>query len=167
MSADGEAVVRVATPADAEAIAGVHVAAWRAAYRGLMPDALVDGFSLEERRRRWRENLAAAAPGVRTTVLARAGHVAGFASVGPSRDEPGGGEVWAVYVLPEAWRTGAGGRLLADGLADLARRGLAPVTLWVLEGNERAIRFYERAAFRLDGGRKLELDLPHLRMRRP
>jgi RimJ/RimL family protein N-acetyltransferase len=157
-------MVRLAEVSDADAIADVHVAAWHAAYRGLMPDAMVDGFTLEARRERWRKNLAERARGGRTTVLERAGQVVAFASFGPSRDEAGSGEVWALYARPDAWGTGAGRTLLDEGLAYLEGVGLGRVMLWVLDGNARAIRFYEAAGFRLDGGAKQEGGLPHRRM---
>ena len=50
--------VRWATADDAAAIAAVHIASWRAAYRGLLPDAVLDSLSLEARTDHWREWLA-------------------------------------------------------------------------------------------------------------
>jgi hypothetical protein len=46
--------LRPATPADAAAVAYVHVQAWRETYRGIMPDAVLEGPSVEERARAWR-----------------------------------------------------------------------------------------------------------------
>ena len=51
--------VRAATPADAAAIAGVHVRSWQAAYRGIVPDEVLDGLSLPDREQRWRSILRA------------------------------------------------------------------------------------------------------------
>jgi len=42
-------MIRPATPEDARAIAEVHVASWRYAYRGLLPDDVLDRLSVEER----------------------------------------------------------------------------------------------------------------------
>lgn len=154
--------IREATIDDARAIAEVQVAGWQAAYRGLMPDAVLDGVTLAVREPAWVKNLAERR-GSRTTVLEREGRVVAFGCFGPSRYEEGLGEVWALYVAPAAWRTGAGRALLDEGLRFLD----APaVMLWVLECNARAIRFYEACGFRLDGTRIEKDALPQLGMRR-
>ena len=141
------------------------MAGWQAAYRGLMSDARLDAFTVEVRAPAWKRNLAGGGR-ARTSVLERAGHLVGFASVGPSREADGWGEVWALYALPAAWGTGAGRALLADGLDWLAARDLRRVMLWVLDGNARAIRFYRAAGFALTGTREIRDDLPHLEMTR-
>ncbi len=73
---------------------------------------------------------------------------------GAARDDdlPGGtSEVYAIYVHPDAWSTGAGRALMTEALVQL---GDVAVVLWVLEDNHRARRFYERAGFVADGSRK-------------
>lgn len=154
--------IRMATRGDARAIAEVQVASWHTFYRGLMPDAKLDAFTLEAREAAWREILAGESRS-RTTVLERE-HVVAFASVGPSRHLEGWGEIWALYAHPDAVGTGAGRALCEEGLSHLAERGFSRIMLWVLEGNVRAIRFYEAAGFHLDGGTMAPEDLPHLRM---
>lgn len=90
--------------------------------------------------------------------------VIGFAAFGPERDEdyqPGQplreppehrrAELYGIYVLPSRWSTGAG-RALMDGVLSLTERaGYTDISLWVLEVNIRARRFYEKAGFRLTG----------------
>lgn len=159
-------MIRTASIEDALGIAEVQVASWHAAYRGLMPDARLDAFTLELRHGAWTRILADPDDRARTTVLVRDARVIGFASVGPSRDDEGWGEVWALYAHPAQWGTGAGRALLEEGLTYLEEHGFARTMLWVLEGNARAIRFYEQAGFALDGRTKLDSDLPHLRMQR-
>jgi RimJ/RimL family protein N-acetyltransferase len=158
-------MIRVAGVGDARAIAEVQVAGWHAAYRGLMPDERLDGFTVEVRVPAWARHLAGGSRS-RTTVCEHAGRVVGFISVGPSRDVDGWGEVWALYALPETWGTGVGRALLAEGLAWLAARDLRRVMLWVLDGNARAIRFYRAAGFELTGAAERKDDLPHLEMSR-
>ncbi len=171
--------VRRATVDDARSIARVHVEAWRAAYRGLMPDTVLDAFTgvegdpvsrsaaLDASERRWRDNLVKMPAQGRTAVAERSGSVVGFVTAGPSRASPVLGEIWALYASPDTWGGGFGRALLDDALAFLATNHLADVELWVLEGNARAIRFYEAAGFRFDGATKDEEGLPHLRMLRP
>ena len=163
--------VRLALPADAGAIARVQVASWRAAYAGLMPEALLAGLSVEKREAAWRDRLEHPQdPERRLFVVEVSGEVLGFASTGGSRDEdaePGTAEVLAVYLAPAAWGRGLGRALFGEAVDDLRARGWTRVTLWVLEGNGRAIRFYESAGMRPDGGAKVEVEegapLPHVR----
>ncbi|HEX8645801.1 MAG TPA: GNAT family N-acetyltransferase [Thermoleophilaceae bacterium] len=142
--------VRRAGPADAAAIAEIHVGAWRAGYRGLLPDAVLDGLSVGVRRRAWEERLAGAdAPP--TLVAEHEGAVAGFCAL-----EPGGGEVAALYVDPGRWGSGAGAALLGAGLELLREHGAKEAVVWLLAGNERARRLYRRFGFAADGGEKRE-----------
>ena len=71
----------------------------------------------------------------------------GFASVGPSRDEHGIGELYAIYVDPDRWSPGAGRALIERARSDCAT-AYAEATLWVLEDNPRARSFYEAPAGR-------------------
>jgi ribosomal protein S18 acetylase RimI-like enzyme len=84
--------------------------------------------------------------------------VVGFAASLASRDDASSecGEVSAIYLLPDAWDLGVGRTLMDATLIHLAEQGFHEVTLWVLEGNERAIRFYERAGFWPDGSTKVD-----------
>ena len=146
--------VRSATAADADAIARVQERGWQRAYRHVFPvEVLERGGFIQAAR--WRERLVHPPRGWSTFVAERNGIVVGFTSVGPSRDERGIGELYAIYVDPEDWSTGAG-RALIEHAEEQLRGEYAEVTLWVLEDNPRARRFYERAGWALDGGRKAE-----------
>ena len=145
--------VRSATPDDAAAIAQAHVLSWRTAYRGLLPDHILDQLSIERRTEFWRGVIEG--PGDdRVWVAEVGGGVAGFASTGPARDDDIGacaGELYAIYLLPEAWSIGAGRAMLEAASADLAAGGFRPLVLWVLTDNARGRRFYEAAGWRPDG----------------
>ena len=147
------ATVRLATPSDAEAIGVVHVDSWRAAYRGIVPDQILAGLSVERRAASWRETIEWARD-ERVWVIERDDHVYGFAATGPARDDDavaGSGEVMAIYLDPAAWSTGLGRRLFAAAVEDLGQRGFGPLVLWVLTGNARGRHFYEAAGWRPDG----------------
>ena len=78
----------------------------------------------------------------------------GFAAFGPSRDgdaPPGTGEIPAIYLAPEVVGGGVGRELFEETVATLRRTGYARATLWVLEANDRARLFYERAGWVRDG----------------
>jgi RimJ/RimL family protein N-acetyltransferase len=144
--------VRRARADDAAVIAEVHADTWRAAYEHVFGA----------------ERLAARTPDVAlwAGVLARGrsdvhvaheGGVVGFVSTGESRDPEAVAELYAIYVLPRAWGTGAGTSLMRAGLdAMRARFSGEEAVLWVLEDNPRARRFYEREGWALDGARKEE-----------
>jgi len=51
--------LRRGIPDDAEGITRVHVASWRSAYRGLVPDPLLDQVDMSARAERWRGILGA------------------------------------------------------------------------------------------------------------
>jgi L-amino acid N-acyltransferase YncA len=122
--------VRRGTQADAGPIAAVHVRAWQVAYRGLMPDGLLDGLSVAEREEMWRTLTGEARPVVYVAV--QDGVVVGFCAAGPSRDddaEDGVAEIGAIYVDPDVWRRGVGQELMNVALRDLHDDGWRWVTL--------------------------------------
>ena len=143
--------VRLATADDADGIARVQERGWQGPYRHIFPREKLDrgGFIDPER---WRTRLATPPPGW-TTLVAEAGEVVGFASVGPSRDEQAIGELYAIYVDPDAWDTGAGRALIERAERQLDEE-YDEATLWVLEDNARARRFYEIAGWSPDGAVK-------------
>jgi GNAT superfamily N-acetyltransferase len=148
--------IRTATPDDAAAIAAVHVASWQATYRGVFPDEVLDGPDLPADRLRLWERLLGAdrPPGHAAWVAEVDGDVVAFAGVRPSGDddaEAGTGQVWGIYALREAWGTGVGRALLTTAVDALRDAGFRSATLWVLDSNARARRFYERAGFAPDG----------------
>ena len=92
-----------------------------------------------------------------TLVAEVDGAVVGFAQLGEDREEGSEtGELFAIYVLPEAAGAGVGRALMAETLARLRAEGFAEAILWVIEDNPRTRRFYELAGWRLDGGVKDE-----------
>lgn len=143
--------VRRATVADAVAIADVHTRSWQAAYTHVFGQEKLAGIDAGRRRAAWERAIEGGAVVLVAEVDER---VVGFASVGPSRDPPGAGELYAIYVLADAWGTGAGTALMAAAVAALRDSGDAEAILWVLEDNPRARRFYEREGWRLDDARK-------------
>jgi GNAT superfamily N-acetyltransferase len=169
-------VVREATVDDAEAIARVHVASWRSAYRGLVPEAVLNGLSVERRTTGWKEWLDREGHGPivansMTWVAEVEDVVCGFANAGPCRDEDATdrtGEVHAIYITEDVWDAGVGAALMNAAVSWLRER-FAHATLWVLEGNARGRAFYEKGAWAWDGTRQTldfdGTDLPEIRYR--
>jgi ribosomal protein S18 acetylase RimI-like enzyme len=143
------AELRDATPADACAIATVLVQSWRAAYRGLLPDDVLAGLSVSDRERFWSDILTARPVHVRIVVAVTGDAIVGFAATGPplvpdDRTDPTLGDLYALYLDPGVWRRGIGTRLHAAALDRLRSCGFTHAGLWVLDTNERALRFYIR-----------------------
>jgi GNAT superfamily N-acetyltransferase len=152
-------VVRTAEAVDAEAIAKVQVESWRAAYRGLMPDELLDGLDTANRAAAiWRQVCNGA--GWATLVVEDGGAVLGFCHVCPARDADLNSrvtaELTAIYVDPIVWGRGCGRLLCERAVAEARQRGATSMALWVLEGNDAARGFYERLGFLADGAKKTD-----------
>lgn len=150
--------VRTAAVEDARGVALVHVASWQRAYRGLIPDEVLDGLSVDQREVGWRRIIGDSDAGGRTIVATRAGEIVGWASFGPGRDdgESERGELWGLYAHPEAYSTGVGHALISAVEAALRADGFDGAYLWVLDGNDRAATFYERHGWIEDGAVKLD-----------
>jgi GNAT superfamily N-acetyltransferase len=145
--------VRQATSADARAIETIRVHGWRTAYRTVFPADELDAMPIDDTR--WLHRLTEPPPGWSIVVAEHDEQVVGFTATGPSRDEQGIGELYAIYVAPHDWSRGAGRALIAEAERTL-RETYDEATLWVLEDNPRARRFYELGGWSLDGARKAE-----------
>ncbi len=153
--------LRDATPADAHAIANVLVQSWRAAYRGLLPDDVLAGLSIPDREQFWSDALTARPPHTRAVVATIAGAIVGFAATGPplipaDRADPTLGDLYALYLAPDVWRRGIGTQLHAAALDRLRSCGFAHAGLWILDTNERALRFYYRHGWTDTGRSQLD-----------
>jgi ribosomal protein S18 acetylase RimI-like enzyme len=161
-------VVADAVPADAEAIAALHAASWRATYRGIMPDAFLEREADDNRRRHWLTRMYTPAPG-QLVLKATCEHVfAGFACAYLDADYQWGALLDNLHVAPELTGRGVGARLLNDMLDRVSRaRPASRLHLWVFESNTRAQRFYERLGGILVEERSMEvlpgLHVPELR----
>jgi GNAT superfamily N-acetyltransferase len=143
--------VRGAVLEDAQAIAELDIATWRAAYRDLMPQPYLDALSLDEQTERFARGLGRdTARGKRTLVADDEGVMAGYAVVGPD-DGSTDGLLFLMYVAPDRWGTGIGRALMQMSRAALVELGYRRAALWVLEANARARRFYEADGWRPDG----------------
>lgn len=135
------------TDAEIKGKAFVHWKCWQDIYPGLVSQEYLEKFTLEkseEKAFQWRDNILVAKDGDR---------VVGFVGCGQhGPEDPDTGEVFALYVLPEYQGTGVGQRLMDAALDKLS--ACPHLCLWAVKGNERAIRFYEKNGFRLNGEEK-------------
>lgn len=137
--------IRLATLDDAQAIALVHVQAWRTAYRGILPDAYLDVLSVDARRDMWQATLVKNAPEEFIVVAEVDGRVVGFANGGPERrhDPDFAGELYAIYLLEEHRGRGVGSALFEAVVEQLLALDLNSMKVWVLRNNPYR-RFCER-----------------------
>jgi ribosomal protein S18 acetylase RimI-like enzyme len=123
-----------------------------------MPAEFLDSISIDARELAWRSRLEGSDSDDEPAWIAeRDGERIGYVVSGPPRDDDvpaPAAEVYAIYVHPSAWRSGAGRVLLEAATAEWRRRGAGQLVLWVLEGNTSARAFYEAMGWRVDGSRK-------------
>ncbi|MDQ3733675.1 MAG: GNAT family N-acetyltransferase [Actinomycetota bacterium] len=158
----GSPLVRIAAPEDAAALGRVHVRAWQATYRGIMPEDFLDNLDPAERGQMWASYLTTRRPmSSRLVICAEPGdEPVGFALVGPDREsaspESDLGELYAINLDPDAWGQGLGRDLLAAATTELSRLGFREAVLWVATANARARRFYEVAGWHPDGTQRID-----------
>ena len=146
--------VRRARPSDAPLIGAVHVAAWRSAYPGILPEDYLARLSVTRQALYYDRQIRSGA-GVFVAIASGqdvpggAGpRLVGYTTVGRSGTKPPGGiamdgEVETLYVLDD-WRDrGVGRRLIRTGAAHLAAEGSRAAFLWVLRDNPSRW-FYQR-----------------------
>ncbi len=138
-------------------VARVHVRSWQAGYRGLLPDAYLDGLRAEDRAQHYRfgsEDVREPA----TVVAMEAGAICGFATTAPARDSDAqeAGELFALYVDPEWWGRGIGAALISAARNRLVDLGFRSAVLWLLAGNARADRFYRIDGWAPDGSKRTD-----------
>jgi ribosomal protein S18 acetylase RimI-like enzyme len=134
--------IRRAKPADATLVAATHDAAWRTAYRGIIPGPELEKL-ISRRGPRWWEN--AITKGSRVALLQFGDRVAGYANYGRNRARSlfYDGEIYELYLCPEFQGLGFGRRLFTAARRDLAQSGLKSLVIWALSDNDPAVSFYK------------------------
>jgi GNAT superfamily N-acetyltransferase len=126
---------------DDRALAELHRDAWRYAYAGIIPGLTLERM-IARRGPSWWARMHAR--GFRALVLDCDETLAGYATIGRAR-APGvrrAGEIYELYVLPEFQGCGLGRRLFGEARRQLSIHGLPRLTVWALEENTIACRFY-------------------------
>jgi ribosomal protein S18 acetylase RimI-like enzyme len=142
--ASSSVLILPAGPADADALAHVHVTSWRETYRGLLPDAYLARMSEADFTRRFRKALTFPGPHEVTLAVAAREGLLGYIQGGPSRaGVEAEAEIATLYVLRQAQGLGAGRRLLIGAAQALAAQGARSLAISVLRDNIPARGFYE------------------------
>ena len=157
--------VREAGIDDADGIATAHIDAWRAGFRGVVPDEYLDSEEFATSRRvRWEAWTWQSVPESHLFVVAHHERVVGFGQVGPEGADSAGsgvaasapgstgrGEIYGFYLHPSAWGSGGAGALMSRCEEFLRDEGYLSAVLWVLRDNPRARAFYEKAGWHHTG----------------
>ncbi|MQR01975.1 GNAT family N-acetyltransferase [Glaciimonas soli] len=140
----GNFTVRRATVDDAEDIAAVRIDSWRVTYRGIIPDAYLDGMTLADSTAIWTRVLSASSDAACVFVAEIEGEIVGFAAGHTLKESKLGydGELSALYLIPSVQRAGIGRRLVAHVATALAAAGANNMLVWVLTENKIARDFY-------------------------
>ncbi len=163
--------LRHAVPGDEPAVAAVHVASWQAGYAGLLPASYLGSLRPDDRADRYTFGDRSAGHAA-TVVATEDSEIVGFATAGRARgaDCEGCGELYALYVHPDRWGRNIGRVLLFNARKRLTGAGFTEAMLWVLDGNQRAQRFYQADGWLRDGARRRErlhgIDVEELGYRR-
>ena len=156
MGSEARPLIRRAEAADAGTVVRIHVESWNVAYRGIMPDDVIARTDHAYRTRFWAERLADREWPI--FLLEEDGAGVAFCHMTPTRDADDDptriGHITSLHVLPHLRGKAYGRRLIEHVLDEFRRRGFTAVTLWVLEENWAARRFYEKQGFVLDGGKQ-------------
>lgn len=144
------------TKATATQASHIYAMSWKAAYKGIIPQAYLDVLPLD----RWADKLGNAEhENFRADyILSDSGKFVASSSICKARDEAYGdwGEIMSIYVLPEEFRKGYGRTLFTYVFDQLKEQGYSNIYLWVLEENQRARRFYDKMGFQANGDRMIQ-----------
>jgi GNAT superfamily N-acetyltransferase len=141
-----EISLRVATPADAAAIAAVRIESWHASYRGMIPDAYLEGMKLEDSTAHWNTILTAGKDNIAVYVAECDDQIIGFASamILPEAKLGCDAELTAIYLQPALQRSGIGVRMVQKLARFCLANNAQGMLVWVISGNQPARRFYEK-----------------------
>lgn len=141
--------LRRSVPEDAVSIGAIRVAAWRAAYGGILPEAYLARLDSTANLADLRAALGADVAPFTLWIAHLDGQPAAFSILGRPRYEAGAGvaELWALNVHPAHWRKGAGRALVEQACADARAQGFAALELWCLCANMAARALYDSSGF--------------------
>lgn len=147
-------IIRFAEIEDAAALARIHDLSWQAAYRDIIDEETIKRQG-EKRLAMWEQMLQEDKHIIFLSELKE--EIIGFSIMLPSRDhdqEEGVMELQAFYFSPQYWQLGYAEHLIKHLVSWVKKRKYKALYAWVLQANERAIRFYQKHGFYFDETKK-------------
>jgi ribosomal protein S18 acetylase RimI-like enzyme len=130
---------------DTSQVADISMRAWQSAYKGIMPDSILDNIDVKKREENWANGFTSLPDLIRTVAVDDTDTVLGYTTGSSCRDikGPGNGELWAIYVDPKFVGKGIGKILLNDFKERMKKAGFLKMYVWVLKDNYHARNFYK------------------------
>lgn len=150
-----ENYIRYANSEDANVLGIIHSESWKIAYKGIVPASVLDNITAEKREKYFYKALSEKRE--EDAILYFEDKPIGFICIGKCRDNDLNdtyGEIWGIYLLSSHWNKGLGSELIKWGINELKAKKYKNITLWVLEENLNARKFYEKIGFKFDGTKK-------------
>lgn len=147
--------IRYASVEEADSIAEIHTSSWRATYRGIVADQILDNLDTQKRSAQLKNDINQY-PQLYGIVY-KGKEPAGYVSFGRSRDpnsQDTDGEIYAIYLHPQFFHQGIGRKLFQWSEEELRKKGYQRIFIWVLEDNLNARNFYEKHNYQFDGSIK-------------
>jgi len=150
------AVIRKVQPGDEKDLAFIQTESWKAAFKGIIPDDLLEKCTDRTRAENMYRGLLEEHIGNGYLLFDDEGRPHCIAWWDKARDEKmiGYAELICIHSLPGNWRKGYGSMMMNGVLTDVKNAGYDRILLWVFDKNERAIGFYNAHGFARGGETK-------------
>ena len=152
--------IRKGLSTDLQKVSEIHIRAWKSAYKGILPDEMLDQLNMGRRIQGWQMILEKEQG--QLFVLEVGEELVGFTHIEAARDKgldvKNVGEMTSIYLEPESVGRGFGKALLEYSLDKLRQSHFTQMSLWVLKDNKLAKDFYERNGFVFDGTQFVDPD---------
>lgn len=140
--------VRSAEVSDAQEIASIHVNSWKSAFKGLMPERYINSYTLDQRNTEWLNVLGSNSEHV--IVAEKENSLVGFLSFNNKSIDTL--ELSKLYLCPSIYSKGVGYLLMKQFENSAKASGINQLSLYVLDNNQAAIKFYSKHGFKLADG---------------
>ncbi len=142
-------IIRQANGEDWKGISRVHVDCMQQAYQGVLPASILEKFTYNDREKRWQKDLPNTISGgtMNFVALDDKNEIVGFALGGTMRDPrlriKYTGEIYGIYVHPDAQGKGVGKKLFERLREHLASLHHSSVALWTFK-DHNSCRFFKQ-----------------------
>ncbi len=139
------------TPEDFLSASTIHAYSWKATYPAFFSKQMLDAIAEDDWVDLFTKQTQNGNRGV--AIFSLNGEDVGAASFGASYDypDPTWAKILSFYFLPHVWGQGHTQVFMAQLLAHMQQTGVQHVHLYMVQGNTRAQRFYEKCGFALTG----------------